>query len=154
MSATAQTHSDRWIARLRLQRVLHDFGETLAVTAIDDHSFRVSTPFSFANGDTLPIVVETRGTGWRITDRGATIANLTQGHFELADPDIDLIETIADATGSWSQPRITSAPTSTTCHHHAISQTSFSSKLLSAPSGTRSPISSAITASAVDRAKA
>jgi hypothetical protein len=99
MSATAQTHSDRWIARLRLQRVLHDFGETLAVTAIDDHSFRVSTPFSFANGDTLPIVVETRGTGWRITDRGATIANLTQGHFELADPDIDLIETIADANG-------------------------------------------------------
>jgi hypothetical protein len=84
---------------LRLQRVLHDFGALLAVTTLDDHSFRVSTPFSFANGDMFPIVLERRGTGWRITDRGGTIANLTRGHVELAQGDLDLIEAIASANG-------------------------------------------------------
>jgi hypothetical protein len=87
------------ITRLRLQRVLHDFSELLAVTTVDDHSFRVSTPFSFANGDMFPIVLESRGTGWRITDRGGTIANLTRGHVRLAHADIGLIETMAHASG-------------------------------------------------------
>ena len=84
---------------LRLRRVLHDFSGLLAVTTLDDRSFRVSTPFSFANGDMFPIVLESRGTGWRITDRGGTIANLTRGHVELAQGDVDLIETIAYASG-------------------------------------------------------
>jgi Domain of unknown function DUF1828 len=87
------------VTSLRIQRVLHDFSALLAVTTLDDHSFRVSTPFSFANGDMFPIVLESHGTGWRITDRGGTIANLTQGHIELAQGDIDLIETIAYASG-------------------------------------------------------
>jgi Domain of unknown function DUF1828 len=87
------------ISCLRLQRVLHDFSAILAVTTLDDHSFQVSTPFSFANGDMFPVVLESRGTGWRLTDRGGTIANLTRGHVELAQRDIDLIETIAHASG-------------------------------------------------------
>jgi hypothetical protein len=46
-----------------------------------------------------PIVLESHGTGWRLTDCGGTIANLTRGHVELAQGDIDLIETIAEASG-------------------------------------------------------
>jgi hypothetical protein len=87
------------ITCLRLQRVLHDFGALFAATTLDDDSFRVSTPFSFANGDMFPIVLESHGTGWRLTDRGGTVASLTRGHVELAQGDIDLIETIADASG-------------------------------------------------------
>ena len=87
------------VTGLRIRRVLHDFGALLAVTTLDDDSFRVSTPFSFANGDMFPIVLESRGTGWRLTDRGGTIANLTRGHVELAQGDIDLIETIASVSG-------------------------------------------------------
>jgi Domain of unknown function DUF1828 len=87
------------ITCLRLQRVLHDFSGLLAVTMLDDHSFRVPSPFSFANGDMFPIVLESRATGWRITDRGGTIANLTREQPELAQRDIDLIETIAHASG-------------------------------------------------------
>ena len=95
MSAAA--HPDERITRLRLQRVLHDFGALLAVTASDDESFKVSTPFSFTNGDMFPIVFETRETGWRITDRGGTIENLTRGQGQLTDRQIDAIETIAHA---------------------------------------------------------
>ncbi len=87
------------ITSLRLQRVLHDFGALLAVTAIDDESFRVATPFSFANGDMFPIVIETRGTGWRLTDRGDTVATLTGGQVELAQRHLDLIKAIAEASG-------------------------------------------------------
>jgi hypothetical protein len=87
------------ITCLRLQRVLHDFGAFFAATTLDDDSFRVLTPFSFANGDMFPIVLESHGTSWRLTDRGGTIANLTRGHVELAQGHIDLIETIAEASG-------------------------------------------------------
>jgi hypothetical protein len=99
MSAIAQTSTDQRITRLCLQRVLHDFGELLEVIPIDDTSFRVSTPFSFDNGDHLPIVVETRGTAWRITDRGDTIAYLTRGHIELTEFHKDLIQAIVRTSG-------------------------------------------------------
>jgi hypothetical protein len=99
MYTADQPRVDERITCLRLQRVLHDFGELLAVTAIDNHSFWVSTPFSFANGDMFPIVVESRGTGWRITDRGGTIANLTRAHIELTDAHTDMITAIAQSSG-------------------------------------------------------
>lgn len=99
MSAAAQPRIDTQITRLRLQRVLHDFAALLDVTAIDDHSFRIASPFSFASGHMFPIMVEARATGWRLTDGGGTIANLTRGHVELAHRDIDLIETIAHMSG-------------------------------------------------------
>jgi Domain of unknown function DUF1828 len=99
MSAATQPHTDERIARLRLQRVMHDFGALLAVTAIDDHSFKVSTPFSFGNGDMYPIVFESHGTRWRITDRGGTIANLTRTHGELTHAHIDTITAIAQSSG-------------------------------------------------------
>lgn len=95
MSAATPTYTNQRITRLCLQRVLHDFGELLTVTAIDDHSFKVSTPFCFANGDEFPIMIETRETGWRMTDRGGTIANLTRGHVPLTDCQINLIKAIA-----------------------------------------------------------
>lgn len=83
---------------LRLQRVLHDFGESLAVTALDEESFVVSTPFSFANGRMLPIVFGSRAAGWRMTDRGRTIGNLALERVELTDADLETISAIA---GSW-----------------------------------------------------
>jgi Domain of unknown function DUF1828 len=95
MSAVNQPRVDERIVRLRLQRVMHDFGETLTVTTLDEESFRVSTPFFFTNGDMFPIMIETRETGWRLTDRGGTIANQTRGHAQLTDHQIDLIKAIA-----------------------------------------------------------
>jgi Domain of unknown function DUF1828 len=99
MSAATQPHTDERITRLRVQRVLHDFGALLTVTAIDNHSFKVSTPFSFTNGDMYPIMIETRQTGWRITDRGVTIASLARGHRKITDHHIDTIAAIAHAAG-------------------------------------------------------
>ena len=97
MSAATQTYTNQRITRLRLQRVMHDFGETLTVTTLDEESFRVSTPFLFTNGDMFPIMIETRATGWRLTDRGETIATLTRGHGQLTDHQIDLITAITHA---------------------------------------------------------
>ena len=99
MPTTTRPSTDERITRLRLQRVMHDFGEALIVTAIDDHSFRVSTPFSFANGDMFPIVVENRGIGWRLTDQGGTIASLARAHGELGDTHIDVMKELAQSSG-------------------------------------------------------
>src|SRR5437660_43981 len=99
MSAGTQPRTEQRIARLRLQRVLHDFGETLAVAVLDDNSFRVASPFSFVNGEMFPVVVETRGSGWRLTDRGDTIATLTRIHGQLDHRDVDVIVSLAHANG-------------------------------------------------------
>jgi Domain of unknown function DUF1828 len=98
MSAAAPPIDER-ITCLRLQRVLRDFGALLSVTALDDGSFHIATPFAFADGDMFPITIERREAGWRITDRGATIARLTRGHVELARSALDVIERIAGARG-------------------------------------------------------
>jgi Domain of unknown function DUF1828 len=98
MSVAAPPIDER-ITCLRLQRVLRDFGALLNVTALDDGSFRIATPFAFANGDMFPIAIERREAGWRITDRGATIARLTRGHVELARPALDVIERFVSARG-------------------------------------------------------
>jgi hypothetical protein len=96
--AVAHRNDDARIIRLRLQRVLHDFGETLTITTIDAGSFKVSTPFAFANGEMFPIVLEVRGAAWRITDRGGTIAHLSRHRRELAMQHIDAIRATVRAT--------------------------------------------------------
>jgi Domain of unknown function DUF1828 len=97
--STAAPPIDERITRLRLQRVLRDFGALLTAAALDDGSFHIATPFAFANGDMFPITIERREAGWRITDRGATIARLTRGQVELARSAFDVIECIANARG-------------------------------------------------------
>jgi Domain of unknown function DUF1828 len=98
MSAAAQP-TDKRITGLCLQRVLHDFGALLTVTALDDGSFRIATPFALTNGDMFPVFVERRGAGWRMTDRGATLASLRRGQVELARADLDVIERVTLAAG-------------------------------------------------------
>jgi Domain of unknown function DUF1828 len=98
MSAAAQP-TDKRITDLCLQRVLRDFGALLTVTALDDGSFRIATPFALTNGDMFPFFVESCGAGWRMTDRGATLASLRRGHVELARGDLDVIERVTCATG-------------------------------------------------------
>jgi hypothetical protein len=89
--------SDERITCLRLQRVLHDFGNALQVAVIDDGAFLVSSPFRLPNGMMFPIVIEPRPTGWRLTDRGDTAA-----HLGLADPsaaDVEELKSIAESEG-------------------------------------------------------
>ena len=99
MSVIAKPHADERITRLTLQRLMHDFGELLVVTALDDHSFKVTTPFSFTSGEMFPIVVETRDASWRLTDRGHTIASRAREIGELTDHHVDEIAGIARASG-------------------------------------------------------
>ena len=73
MPTIAQPHADERITRLTLQRIMRDFGELLTVTASDNHSFEITTPFSFTSGQMFPLVIETREPGWRITDRGRIV---------------------------------------------------------------------------------
>ena len=91
------TTADERITCLRLQRVLHDFANTLQVAATDDGAFLVSSPFRLPNGKMFPIVIEPRPAGWRITDRGDTAA-----HLDLADlsaADVEELKTIAESEG-------------------------------------------------------
>jgi Domain of unknown function DUF1828 len=99
MSAMAQSHANERITRLTLQRIMHDFGELLAVTALDEHSFKVTTPFTFANGEIFPIVIETHETGWRITDRGNTLASCVRDTAELTEHHINKVTEIVRANG-------------------------------------------------------
>jgi hypothetical protein len=91
------TTPDERITCLRLQRVLHDFGNTLQVAATEDGAFLVSSPFQLPNGKMFPIVIEPRPAGWRLTDRGDTAA-----HLDLADlsaANVEQLKTIADSEG-------------------------------------------------------
>ncbi len=91
------TSADERITCLRLQRVLHDFANTMQVAAIDDGAFLVSSPFRLPNGKMFPIVIEPRPAGWRLTDRGDTAA-----HLDLADlsaADVEQVKTIAESEG-------------------------------------------------------
>jgi Domain of unknown function DUF1828 len=77
--------TDERITCLRLQRVLHDFGNSLHVVAIDDGAFLVSSPFRLPSGEMFPIVIEPQPTGWRLTDRGETAAHLDLADLSAAD---------------------------------------------------------------------
>ena len=85
MPAIAQPHADERITRLTLQRIMRDFGELLAVTALDNRSFEITTPFSFTNGEMFPLVIETREPGWRITDRGRVVTSCAREIGELTE---------------------------------------------------------------------
>src|SRR5947209_1244241 len=85
MPAIAQTHADERITRLTVQRIMHDFGALLAVTALDNQSFEIMTPFWFTSGEMFPLVIETRGPGWRITDRGRIVESGVRQSGELTD---------------------------------------------------------------------
>ena len=64
---------------------MRDFGELLTVTALDNHSFEITTPFSFTSGEMFPLVIETREPGWRITDRGRIVESGVRESGELSD---------------------------------------------------------------------
>jgi Domain of unknown function DUF1828 len=55
--------------------------------------------FAFAKGDTFPIVLQSRGTGRRVTDQDGTIANLARTASELTDAHFDAIKAIAESNG-------------------------------------------------------
>lgn len=99
MPATAQPHVDERITRLTLQRIMRDFGELLAVTALDSHSFEITTPFSFGNGEMFPLVIEIREPGWRITDRGQVVATCARETRELSDQQMREVGEVARASG-------------------------------------------------------
>jgi hypothetical protein len=73
------------ITCLLLQRVLHDFANSLQVAATADGAFLVSSPFRLPSGEMYPILIEPSPTGWRLTDRGATAAHIDLTEFSAAD---------------------------------------------------------------------
>jgi hypothetical protein len=79
-ASEGQPTVDERITCLLLQRILHDFANSMHVAAIPDGAFLVSSPFRLPTGEMFPIVIEPRPTGWRLTDRGATAA-----HIDLTD---------------------------------------------------------------------
>jgi hypothetical protein len=99
MPAIAQPAADERITRLTLQRIMRDFGELLAVTALDNHSFEITTPFSFASGEMFPLVIETREPGWRITDRGRIVGSCAREAGALTDRQTSEVARVVRASG-------------------------------------------------------
>ena len=85
------------ITCLLLQRILHDFANSLQVAATADGAFLVSSPFRLPSGEMFPIVIEPRATGWRLTDRGATAAHLDL--VELSAADVEQLKAHVESEG-------------------------------------------------------
>lgn len=59
----------------------------------------VSTPFTFGDGDSYPVLIAERPPGWILTDRGLTVAHLQFAELEMTEPRIRQVESFAEAHG-------------------------------------------------------
>jgi hypothetical protein len=78
---------------------MRDFSELLTITALDNHSFEITTPFSFTSGEMFPLVIETREPGWRITDRGHIVESCARAAGELSDQQVREVARVVRASG-------------------------------------------------------
>lgn len=82
-----------------IRAALHDFCGMLDVTELDAHTFVISTPFTFGDGDAYPLIVEKRDDNWRLTDRGGAAAHLFFDDLPMTEARASQIARIGEARG-------------------------------------------------------
>jgi hypothetical protein len=102
--------STEHVTCLRIRRILHDLANEFTVTPIDADTFVVSTPFRSGDGEMLSIVLERRGTAWRLTAPSQALERPGCGPIPLTDAHIGLLEGMIDSSGhSFSDSHVISA---------------------------------------------